>query len=407
MPVRYNPSVPILNALRSGHWPSLLAAWLHFEVSFMVWMLVGALGVFIAEDFGLTATQKGFMVAVPLLGGSLFRVAVGILSDRFGPRRTGFVSMLVVPAPLVWAWLAADSFSQMIGVGLLLGIAGASFAVSLPLASRAYPMAHQGLAMGVAGSGNSGAIISIALAPLLAVKLGWHAVFGIMIPLALVTAAAYWLLARDHEPQDRAADHRMDFSRILREPDTYWFCALYAVTFGGFVGLSSYLSIFFFDHYQLSRVEAGMTAAGCALAGSFSRPVGGFIADRLGGLRVLFVLYPLIAVLVGVTALLLPFAITLAAVLAAMACLGMGNGVIFQVVPQRFRREIGAVSGLIGAAGGLGGFLLPSALGLFRDLTGTYATGFAAFAAACVLIVPVVRGRTSVRPCIRTDHYPL
>ncbi|MEK6694037.1 MAG: MFS transporter, partial [Nitrospirota bacterium] len=204
--------MPILNALRSGHWPSLLAAWLHFEVSFMVWMLVGALGVFIAEDFGLTATQKGFMVAVPLLGGSLFRVAVGILSDRFGPRRTGFVSMLVVPAPLVWAWLAADSFSQMIGVGLLLGIAGASFAVSLPLASRAYPMAHQGLAMGVAGSGNSGAIISIALAPLLAVKLGWHAVFGIMIPLALVTAVAYWLLARDHEPQDSAAYHRMDFS---------------------------------------------------------------------------------------------------------------------------------------------------------------------------------------------------
>ena len=356
----------------------------------MVWMLVGALGVFIAEDFGLTATQKGFMVAVPLLGGSLFRVAVGILSDRFGPRRTGFVSMLVVPAPLAWAWLAVDSFSQMIGVGLLLGIAGASFAVSLPLASRAYPMAHQGLAMGVAGSGNSGAIISIALAPLLAVQLGWHAVFGIMIPLALVTAVAYWLLARDHEPQDSAADHRMDFSRILREPDTYWFCTLYAVTFGGFVGLSSYLSIFFFDQYGLSRVEAGLTAAGCALAGSFSRPVGGFIADRLGGLRVLSVLYPLIAVLVGVTALLLPFAITLAAILTAMACLGMGNGVIFQVVPQRFRREIGAVSGLIGAAGGLGGFLLPSALGLFRDLTGTYATGFAAFAAACVLIVPVM-----------------
>ncbi|MDO8545858.1 MAG: MFS transporter [Nitrospirales bacterium] len=382
--------MPILNALRSGHWPSLLAAWLHFEVSFMVWMLVGALGVFIAEDFGLTATQKGLMVAVPLLGGSLFRVAAGILSDRFGPRRTGFVSMLAVSAPLVWAWLAADSFSQMIGVGLLLGVAGASFAVSLPLASRAYPMAHQGLAMGVAGSGNSGAIISIALAPLLAVQFGWHAVFGIMIPIALVTAAAYWLLARDHEPQDRADDHRMDFSRILREPDTYWFCMLYAVTFGGFVGLSSYLSIFFFDQYGLSRVEAGMTAAGCALAGSFSRPVGGFIADRLGGLRVLSWLYPLIAVLVGVTALLLPFAITLAAVLAAMACLGMGNGVIFQVVPQRFQREIGAVSGLIGAAGGLGGFLLPSALGLFRDLTGTYATGFAAFAAACVLIVPAM-----------------
>lgn len=356
----------------------------------MAWMLVGALGVFIAGDFGLTATQKGFMVAVPLLGGSLFRVAVGILSDRFGPRRTGVVSMLVVSVPLVWAWLGAGTFPQILGVGLLLGVAGASFAVSLPLASRAYPMAHQGLAMGVAGSGNSGAIISIALAPFLAVMLGWHAVFGVMIPLVIATAVAYWLLARDHEPQEGAAGHRMDFNRILREPDAYWFCLLYSITFGGFVGLSSYLSIFFFDQYGLSRVDAGLTAAACALAGSFSRPFGGFIADRLGGLRVLAWLYPLIAVLIGGTALLLPFAVTLAAVFTAMACLGMGNGVVFQVVPQRFRREIGAVSGLVGAAGGLGGFLLPSALGLFRDLTGTYATGFAAFAAVCVLIVPVM-----------------
>jgi NNP family nitrate/nitrite transporter-like MFS transporter len=356
----------------------------------MAWMLVGALGVFIAEDFSLTATQKGFMVAVPLLGGSLFRVAVGVLSDWVGPRLTGFASMLMALVPLGWAWLAAESFPQMIGVGLLLGIAGASFAVSLPLASRAYPMAHQGLAMGVAGSGNSGAIVSIALAPLLAVELGWHAVFGVMIPVVLATAAAYWMLAKDHALQDGAADHRMDFGRILREPDTYWFCALYAVTFGGFVGFSSYLSIFFFDQYGLSRIEAGMMAAACALAGSFSRPVGGFIADRLGGLRVLSFLYPLIAILVGVTALLPPFPVVLIAVFLAMACLGMGNGVIFQVVPQRFRREIGAVSGLVGAAGGIGGFFLPSALGLFRDLTGTYATGFAIFAAVCVLIVPVV-----------------
>ncbi len=386
----YNRRVPILNALRSGHWPSLLAAWLHFEISFMAWMLVGALGVFIAEDFGLTATQKGFMVAVPLLGGSLFRVAVGILSDRFGPRRTGFTSMLVAAVPLGWAWLAGESFAQMIGVGMLLGIAGASFAVSLPLASRAYPLAHQGLAMGVAGSGNSGAIVSIALAPLLAVTLGWHAVFGVMIPVVLLTALAYWLLARDHVPQDGSADHRMDFTRILREPDTYWFCALYAVTFGGFVGLSSYLSIFFFDQYGLSRVEAGMTAAVCALAGSFSRPVGGFIADRLGGLRVLAFLYPLVAAFLGVVSLLLALPVTLAAVFLGMTCLGMGNGVIFQVVPQQFRREIGAISGLVGAAGGIGGFLLPSALGLFRDLTGTYATGFVMFAAVCVLIVPAM-----------------
>jgi len=393
--------VPILNALRSGHWPSLLAAWLHFEISFMVWLLIGALGVFIAGDFNLTATQKGFMVAIPLLGGSLFRVVTGILTDRVGPRRIGFVSMLAVTLPLGWAWLIAGSFLQMIGVGLLLGIAGASFAISLPLASRAYPLAHQGLAMGVAGAGNSGAIVSIALAPLVAVYLGWHGVFGVMIPVVLLTAVLYWALASDHAPPDHAANHRMDFTRLLREPDTYWFCLLYSTTFGGFVGLSSYLSIFFFDQYRLSQVDAGWMAAICALAGSFSRPVGGFVADRFGGLRALFFLYPAIAVCISITSLLLPLPVAMTAVFLAMTCLGMGNGVIFQVVPQRFQREIGAVSGLVGAAGGIGGFLLPSALGLFKDLTGTYSTGFAIFAVACVLIVLAMA--TLWRPNLQTS----
>src|SRR5213083_3514431 len=251
----------------------------------MAWVLVGALGVFIAQDFGLTATQKGFLVAVPLLGGSLFRIGIGVLSDRYGPRRIGFANMLLVSVPLAWAWLAGDSFVQMVGVGLLLGIAGASFAVSLPLASRAYPLQHQGLAMGVAGSGNSGAIVSIALAPLLAVRFGWHAVFGMMIPLVFLIACLYRMLASDRIAEEGGSDHRMDFSRMLHEPDTYWFCLLYAITFGGFVGLSSYLSIFFFDQYGLTHIEAGWTAAACALAGSLFRPVGGFIADRLGGLR--------------------------------------------------------------------------------------------------------------------------
>src|SRR5438093_12860842 len=274
--------VPVLYAVRSGHWPSLLAAWLHFEVRFMTWVLVGALGIFIAQDFGLTATQKGFLVAVPLLGGSLFRIGIGVLSDRYGPRRIGFVNMLLVSVPLAWAWLAGDSFVQMVGVGLLLGIAGASFAVSLPLASRAYPLEHQALAMGVGGSGNSGAIVSIAVAPLLAVKFGWHGVFGIVIPIVFIIAAVYWVLAPEHEPLD-GSSHRWELVVLLRDRDNYWLCVLSAITFGGFVGLSSYLSIFFFDQYGLSRVEAGWDAAACALAGSFSRPVGGFIADRYGG----------------------------------------------------------------------------------------------------------------------------
>jgi len=381
--------LPVLRALRSGHWPSLLAAWLHFEVSFMVWVLIGALGVFISQDLNLSATQKGFMVAVPLLGGSFSRIILGTITDQYGPRRTGLISMLLVIAPLTWAWLAVESFPEVIALGLLLGIAGASFAVSLPLASRAYPMEHQGLAMGVAGSGNSGAILSIALAPVLANAMGWHSVFGIMIPIVVITAVSYWLLARDRFSADSARG-RLDIRSLLREPDTYWFCFLYSVTFGGFVGLSSFLSIFFFDQYGVTPLEAGWAAAACALAGSFSRPIGGLIADHFGGLRVLAILYPTIAVLMGGTALLLQLPVTLLLVFLAMCCLGMGNGVIFQVVPQRFRREIGAISGLVGAAGGLGGFLFPSALGLFKDLSGTYATGFLAYGTVCALVIPAV-----------------
>jgi NNP family nitrate/nitrite transporter-like MFS transporter len=363
---------------------------MHFEVSFMAWVLIGALGVFIAQDLDLNATQKGFMVAVPLLGGSFARIVVGLCTDRFGPRRTGVVSMLLATLPLTWVWQYVGSFSEMIIVGLFLGIAGASFAVALPLASRAYPIEHQGLAMGIAGSGNSGAIVSIALAPVLAERLGWHAVFGLMLPLMIFTAAVYWLLAKD-QPLPASLKARRDLRSLLREPDTYWFCLLYSITFGGFVGLSSYLSIFFFDQYGLSRIEAGWAAGACALVGSFSRPVGGFIADHLGGQRVLLVLYPLIAIFTGAIGLLLPFPFAFLMVILAMSCLGMGNGVIFQLVPQRFTPEIGTISGVIGAAGGLGGFFLPSILGLFKDLTGTFVTGFAGYAIVCALVMPAIQ----------------
>jgi NNP family nitrate/nitrite transporter-like MFS transporter len=376
----------ILHALRSGHWPSLVAAWLHFEVSFMVWVLIGALGVFIAQDLNLTATQKGFMVAVPLLGGSVARIFLGVMTDRYGPRRTGTLSMLVVLSPLAWAWLAIRSFADVLTVGLFLGIAGASFAVALPLASRAYPIQHQGLAMGVAGSGNSGAILSIALAPLLAGQFGWRQVFGLMLPLVAVVAVVFWHLAQDH--QDKQPRSSRTLWNLLHEPDAYWFCLFYSITFGGFVGFCSYLSIFFFDQYNISGIEAGWAAGACALAGSFARPIGGFVADRWGGLRVLSALLPTTAVLTAAAAFLPPFPITLLVLFLAMSCLGMGNGVIFQVVPQRFRHEIGRISGVIGAAGGLGGFLLPSALGFFKDLSGTFATGFAAYALVCLLATP-------------------
>ncbi len=153
---------------RAGHPPSLVAAFLHFDVSFMCWVMLGALGVAISESFGLSASEKGLMVAVPLLAGSAFRLIVGPLADRYGPRRVGICSLTLTTLPLLWGWLAMTTYSQALGVGVLLGVAGASFAVSLPLASRWYPREHQGLAMGIAGAGNSGTIIAALCAPCLA-----------------------------------------------------------------------------------------------------------------------------------------------------------------------------------------------------------------------------------------------
>ncbi|MEC4673533.1 MAG: MFS transporter, partial [Nitrospirota bacterium] len=167
-----------LAAISRGHWPSLLGAWLHFEVSFMVWLLVGALGIVISEDFQLNPTQKGLLVAVPLLGGALLRVVVGPMADRYGAKRVGLGILWLEVAALVLGWKAGTSYLHMLAIGLVLGVAGASFAIALPIASQAYPRKHQGLAMGIAAVGNSGVLLATFFAPRLAEIFGWRGTFG-------------------------------------------------------------------------------------------------------------------------------------------------------------------------------------------------------------------------------------
>ncbi|MDA0140333.1 MFS transporter [Solirubrobacter sp. CPCC 204708] len=369
---------------RAGHTPSLVAALLHFDVSFMIWVILGALGAYIAEDLGLTAAEKGVLVATPLLSAAVCRVTFGVLADRFGPRRIGTLSMSIVVLPLLWGWLGANSMNELLGVGVLLGVAGASFAISLPLASRWYPPQYQGLAMGIAGAGNSGTVACALLAPRLAEQVGWHGVMGLaLIPVGLVLIG-FRLLAK--EPPAPARRLTLGaFAEMLGESDTWKLCALYAVTFGGFVGLSSFLPIFFHDEYGLSKVDAASLAAIGGAAGSFVRPFGGHLADRLGGTRVLTVVY-------GVAAPLLLALSTMPSLLWAgigfpivMAFLGLGNGATFQLVGLRFHARIGVVTGLVGAAGGLGGFMLPIALGSLHDSFGGYGAGLS-LAAAVVFV---------------------
>ncbi len=364
---------------RAGHWPSLLSAFLYFDISFMVWVLLGALANSIVPEFGLSDAAKGLMVAVPILGGAVLRLALGLLTDFLGARRTGLLGLCLTLIPLLMGWLWADSFSRILLVGLMLGVAGASFAAALPLASRWYPPQYQGLAMGIAGAGNSGTALATFFAPRLAESLGWHAVFGLALVPVLATLAMFFCCAKD-SPSQPAPKSLVAYASVLRQGDTWWFCLFYSVTFGGFVGLASFLSIFFHNHYGLSRVTAGTFATLCVIAGSCLRPLGGYLADRLGGIRMLTALY------VGLGLLMLDMATAPGLVygtilmLLIMGMLGLGNGSVFQLVPQRFPKEIGVVTGIVGAAGGLGGFVLPTLLGGIKQLTGSFSGGFLVFA---------------------------
>lgn len=375
---------------KAGHTPSLLAALVHFDISFMVWVLIGALGAYIADDLGLSAAQKGLMVAVPPLGGSAFRLIVGPLADRVGYKKVGLGTMAITTLPLIWGWQAGGTFPQVLGIGLLLGIAGSSFAVALPLASRWYPPEQQGLALGIAGAGNSGTIVAALSAPRLAEHVGWHGVFG----LALLPVAVAWLFfATMAKEPPRAAGPSGGLSSLLTDTDARWLCAFYAVTFGGFVGLSGYLPIFFVDQFELTKVTAAGYAGLCAAAGSLLRPFGGAMADKFGGTRVLMGVLGMIAVLaVGISTLPGLGLVTLLLFL-TLGSLGVGNGAVFQLVPQRFPTRIGAMTGLVGAAGGVGGFLLPFGLGTLKGASGSFGPGFLVFAAAAAITATAVLSR--------------
>jgi NNP family nitrate/nitrite transporter-like MFS transporter len=360
--------------LKAGHFPTLLAALLYFDVSFMAWILLGPLAPFLREDLGLSATALGLITAIPLLGGSLFRPLLGAVGERIGGRRTGLIGLVITIATLAAAWLVAETPAHLMFVGLMLGIAGASFAVALPLASRWYPPEYQGVALGIAGAGNSGTLLATLFAPRLAERFGWHATFGIAIlPLAVVFVV-FVLMARD-SPRRVAPATLRDYRAVIGESDTLSLSWLYSLTFGGFVGFASFLTTFFHDAYQVSRVDAGDLTTVVVVAGSVLRPIGGWLSDRVGGYRILVVLLASVAACLAVVAFMPRLSVAVAILFVAIGLLGMGNGAVFQLVPQRFPDRIGIVTGVVGAAGGLGGFFLPFVLGAVRDATGSYAAG--------------------------------
>lgn len=385
---------------QSGHKPTLFGSFLYFDISFMIWGMIGPLSVVIANDYPMDPVQKAQLVALPVLGGSILRLVLGFLSDYIGPKRTAQIGMLLTLVPLLLGWQWVQSLDQLYVVAMLLGISGASFAAALPLASQWYPKEHQGLAMGIAGAGNSGTVLATLFANRIAQHFGsWEVVFGLaMIPMIVVFI--YFSIFAKNSPHRPAPKKLSQYATVLKQRDAWVFCIFYCVTFGGFVGLANYLTIFFNTQYGLSPVHAADIATICIIAGSFFRPVGGYLADKIGGTRMLMYLYGGAGIMLLCVSFIPPLAVVVVLLFVGMMCLGAGNGSVFQLVPQRFGNEIGLMTGIVGAAGGLGGYALPLILGNLYKATGSYTPGFivlglVAFCSLTLLVVMQSKWRGS------------
>jgi len=359
-----------------------------FAISFAVWGLIGALAPTFAQAYGLSAKEKSLMIAVPVLLGALGRIPAGMLADRFGGRRV-FAALLLLSAIPALMIGVSNSYAQLIGLGLFLGLAGSSFPVGIGFTSKWFTQDQQGTALGVYGMGNIGQSIAVFGAPVLAIALGsWRPVFFVFAAISLIWAVVFYLFARDVVSEARPKTMTENFAVLRREPVAWVLSLFYFLTFGGFVAFAIYLPSLLMDTFKLRAADAGARTAGFVILATFMRPVGGMLADRLGGARVLVLVFTAVAVLGALMGCPWMPTFTVGA-LGAAAALGLGNGAVFKLVPQYFPKDTATVTGLVGAFGGLGGFFPPLVLGVLRDATGAYTWGFiflAIFALFCLAV---------------------
>jgi MFS transporter, NNP family, nitrate/nitrite transporter len=422
--------IGVIEALKSGDPKTLFAAFLYFDTGFTVWLLLGALAPFLAEALNLTDGQKGFMVAIPVLAAAIIRISFGLAYQAFEAKKIATVGILMSALPLFYVQFFSVDYTTMLILGAFLGIGGASFAVALPMAGSNYPPQTQGLVLGLAAAGNLGAVLDGILFPPLAKAFGWAPAMGFAAILLAITLFVVIAWAKDKgiKKPEMAAHASVHFvvnflffivatvvlssgtlgiagktgllmlpaiasflsitllpkayKALLAEKDIWIFILIYAITFGGFVGMSSYVSLFLISQYHLDKLTAGMFMSLFALTGAMIRPIGGYIADKVTGVRALFFILASIAVFDGAIGLFMPesYGMTVFLLIGLFASFGLGNGATFQLAPQRWPHAMGIVTGLVGAAGGIGGFYLPAILGLVKESTGTYNQGFLIFA---------------------------
>jgi NNP family nitrate/nitrite transporter-like MFS transporter len=359
-----------------------------FAVSFAVWGLLAALAPTFTQLYDLSGTEKSLMIAIPVLLGSVGRIFAGLAADKFGGRVV-FAALLIFSAIPAVAIGFSTSFNQLLIFGLLLGVAGTTFPVGVGFTSRWFPPEKQGAALGVYGMGNIGQSIAVFGAPVLAGLLGdWRTVFFIFAAVTLIWGIIFYLTARQSPTAVRPKTLAESLTPLKTSKIAWVLALFYFLTFGGFVALALYMPTLLREIFSLSPTDAGARTAGFVVLATLTRPIGGILADKFGGDRVLVVVFLAIAVLAVFlsSASIVPFTV---GALGCAAALGLGNGAVFKLVPQYFPKETGTVTGLVGAFGGLGGFFPPLELGLIKDAMGSYTLGFvllSGFAMLCLAV---------------------
>jgi MFS transporter, NNP family, nitrate/nitrite transporter len=376
-------------APRTGSTAALVLATVAFAVCFAVWGLISPLAPLYRDLYHLSGTEVGLLIAVPVILGSLARIPLGLATDRFGGRIVFPSLMLVACVPVALAGFTS-SYGVLLAVSFLLGIAGASFAVGVPFVARWFPPERQGFALGVYGMGNIGTAVAGLEAPRVAAAAGWPVAFWVWLPALLAIAVIFWLVGRNapgFQPVTTPVWQR--FGVFRREPLTWVLALFYFVTFGGFVAIGSYLPTLLVGAFALQPADAAARASGFVVVATLARPVGGVLADRWGGAPILNVVFVLVAAFAVVLAFGPGIEVITLAFLGSAGVLGLGNGAVFKLVVAHFPRDAGIVTGLVGAAGGLGGFFPPLLMGFVHDLTGAYTIGFmllSEFALLCLLV---------------------
>jgi NNP family nitrate/nitrite transporter-like MFS transporter len=380
----------------AGSGRALALATAAFTVSFFAWSLLGPLGPDLQDEIGLSEVELSVVVAVPVLMGSLMRIPLGVLTDRLGARVVFPALMGFSLLPLAALAVFHDALWALVLFGFFLGFAGASFAVGVPYVNRWYPPRRQGVALGIYGAGTGGTVIAGLVAPRIADAWGLAAPFVVAMVVVALTAAAFWLLARE-PPRPRPTERQGLLSPLLlfRERPAVWAPTFYYfLAFGGFVAMFNYLPNLLTSVHDLDKPDAAARAAGFALVAVAARPIGGWLSDRVGAARVLLVSFSATMVLAALLGPLYENMVPLTILsLSLAAAFGLGAGGTFKLVADEFPDRVGGVTGLVGAAGGLGGFFPPLVLSAVNAITGSYLIGFLLLALTALACLVVLEGR--------------